>query len=80
MVTILSKAGKKSFGLEGAEWKWRHSQSQSGSLLWIRSWTLRKGAQIQSQPAVLALGHVAIKCALIHRLLGPASNLAFTQK
>lgn len=36
MVTTLSKAGKNSVGLEDAEWKWRHSQSQSVSLLWIK--------------------------------------------
>lgn len=33
MVTTLSKAGKNSVGLEDAEWKWRHSQSQSVSAL-----------------------------------------------
>lgn len=36
MVTTLSKAGKNSVRLEDAEWKWRHSQSQSVSLLWIK--------------------------------------------
>lgn len=76
MVTTLSKAGKKSFGLEDAEWKWRHNQSQSVSLLWMKELDIQERRQNIKSPkyksAVLALGHVAIKCglSLIHRLFG----------